>query len=245
MDGGVKVRSCTACEAVVREGGEEEGGKKQERITLDWAEDGQGRWGTRHKTRHEGKVLLESDAALVIARDTEARLASEDLARASGATDVPRVGDGGAVLAGIKVRAATTAEVGVLHGVNASPGVALGDSISDVANGLSRGARNSLRAPVPRSDLGIRVRALAVVINTTGRSGRGRLRGVRAALLAMVPGALVASGSGRVRGCGGDTALVASVPLELARAGLVGRRARGLALATVVEAALSGLTTRV
>lgn len=129
------------------------------------------------------------------------------LARPRVAANVPRVGDGGAVHSGTSAAAAATAEVDILHGVDAgnrqaletivnkgrsaricrrcqlrgaqtpitirdreenspSPGVALGQTIRDVADFLTHAAGHGLGTPVARSDLVVGVRTLVVVAVT-------------------------------------------------------------------------------
>lgn len=106
--------------------------------------------------------LIHSNAMLAVAGNAEARLTSEDLAFTSIATDVPRVGDRRAVLASFGAVTATTAKVDILLGVDASPGVALGQTIRHVADRLASRARDSLCAPVAGCDLRLGFRALVV-----------------------------------------------------------------------------------
>lgn len=168
--------------------------------------------------------LIHGNALMSIGRYTEAGLTGENLAFTHVAGGVPDVRNSRAVHALVGAGAASTTEVDILHGVDASPGIAFGEPVRDIADSLPRRARQGLGPPVAASEL-VYV-GLRTLLGDTPRVRRraGRSGGV-AALVVVVPRARWAGRSGRSARSGGDTALEVIVPLELFGAALVrGRR---------------------
>jgi len=67
-------------------------------------------------------------------------------------------------LATVSTDATAAAEVDILVGVDTSPGVAFGEAVRNIADGLTGGAGHSLCAPVAGGDLVVRTLVVVAAI---------------------------------------------------------------------------------
>jgi len=133
--------------------------------------------------------------------------------------------------------AAAAAEVDILLNVNTGPSAGSA-AIGHVADSLTSGAGESLRAPVARCYLG--TDAALVPIAITMRGGRvARPGGLIAALIIMVPASVIALRLGPVVFVLRNAAIEVVVPFPMGRATFVVRRRRVVVRATAREAAVT------
>jgi len=133
--------------------------------------------------------------------------------------------------------ATAAAEVDVLLNVNAGPGAG-STAIGHVADGLTNGAGQSLRAPVAGSYLGIDA-ALGPNPITMRWGGVARPGGLIATLVVVVPLSIIAIRAFPMVFVSRDTAIEVVVPFPITRATFVLRRRRGVVRTTMREAAVA------